>query len=68
MSDSISEDEILVLDLVGFFCPIPVHETRKLLDLSKSGTIVRVISDDPETKHDMPVSYTHLTLPTNREE
>ena len=43
MSDSISEDEIFVLDLVGFFCPIPVHETRKLLDASKSGTIVKVI-------------------------
>ena len=43
MSDSVSEDEILVLDLIGFFCPIPIHETRKLLDKSKPGTIVKVV-------------------------
>ena len=49
MSDSVSEDEILILDLIGFFCPIPIHETRKLLDVSKPGTIVKVICDDPET-------------------
>ena len=42
MSDSVSEEEILVLDLIGFFCPIPIHETRKLLDLSKPGTIVKL--------------------------
>ena len=62
MSDSVSEEEILVLDLVGFLCPIPIHETRKLLDLSKPGTIVKVVCDDPETKHDMPALCSRLNL------
>ena len=62
MSDSVSEDEILVLDLIGFFCPIPIHETRKLLDKSKPGTIVKVVCDDPETKHDMPALCGRLDL------
>ena len=62
MSDSVSEDEILVLDLIGFFCPIPIHETRKLLDKSKPGTIVKVVCDDPETKHDMPALSSRLDL------
>lgn len=62
MSDSGSEDEILVLDLIGFFCPIPIHETRKLLDVSKPGTIVKVVCDDPETKHDMPALCNRLDL------
>ena len=62
MSDSISEDGTMILDLVGFFCPIPIHETRKLLDASKSGTIVKVICDDPETKHDMPALCNRLNF------
>ena len=62
MSDSVSEEEILVLDLIGFFCPIPIHETRKLLDLSKPGTIVKVVCDDTETKHDMPALCSRLNL------
>jgi len=62
MSDSVSEEEILVLDLIGFFCPIPIHETRKLLDVSKPGTIVKVICDDTETKHDMPALCNRLDL------
>ncbi len=60
MSESISEDEILLLDLVGFFCPIPVHETRKALDRRKLGTIIKVICDDPETKHDLPALCNRL--------
>ena len=47
MSESIPKDGIILLDLIGFYCPIPVHETRKLLDKSESGTIVKVICDDP---------------------
>ncbi|MAQ05428.1 MAG: response regulator SirA [Euryarchaeota archaeon] len=62
MSESIPEDGIILLDLVGFYCPIPVHETRKLLDKSESGTIVKVICDDPETKHDMPALCNRLSV------
>ena len=41
------------LDLLGFFCPIPVHETRKALGEMQEGDFLEA------------VSYTHLTLPTN---
>ena len=60
MSESISENGVLSLDLVGFFCPIPVHETRKALDKSKLGIIIKVICDDPETKHDLPALCNRL--------
>ena len=60
MSESISENGVLLLDLVGFFCPIPVHETRKALDISILGTIIKVICDDPETKHDLPALCNRL--------
>ncbi|MDC1419112.1 sulfurtransferase TusA family protein [Euryarchaeota archaeon] len=42
------------LDLVGFYCPIPVHELRKLLLNSDDGDIIDLICDDPETLHDIP--------------
>lgn len=42
------------LDLLGFFCPVPVHETRKILKEMKEGELLEVIGDDPETLHDMP--------------
>ncbi|DAC33853.1 MAG: sulfurtransferase TusA family protein [Candidatus Thalassarchaeaceae archaeon] len=42
------------LDLIGFFCPIPVHETRKALSEMLEGEVIEVIGDDPETLHDMP--------------
>lgn len=41
------------LDLLGFFCPIPVHETRKALSEMSKGEIIEVVGDDPETMHDM---------------
>ncbi len=42
------------LDLVGFYCPIPVHELRKFLLSSDVGDIIELICDDPETLHDIP--------------
>ncbi|MED5231749.1 MAG: sulfurtransferase TusA family protein [Candidatus Thermoplasmatota archaeon] len=42
------------LDLLGFFCPVPVHETRKVLREMQKGEILEVFGDDPETLHDMP--------------
>ena len=37
------------LDLLGFFCPIPVHETRKALSEMQEGELLEVYGDDPET-------------------
>ena len=45
---------IRTINLVGFLCPIPVHETRRALENSNIGDILEVICDDPETVHDIP--------------
>ena len=42
------------LDLLGFLCPIPVHETRRVLKDCKNGDKIVVVCDDPETLHDIP--------------
>ena len=42
------------IDLLGFLCPIPVHETRRVLKYCEDGEIIEVICDDPETLHDIP--------------
>ena len=42
------------LDLLGFLCPIPVHETRRALGEMNDGEVIEVICDDPETLHDIP--------------
>ena len=42
------------LDLRGFMCPIPVHETRKAMMEEGFGVEMEVICDDPETLHDIP--------------
>ncbi|MDP6742524.1 MAG: GTP cyclohydrolase II [Candidatus Thalassarchaeaceae archaeon] len=46
---------MLTLDLLGYHCPVPVHETRKALEGMVDGAILEVIADDPETKHDIPM-------------
>ena len=42
------------LDLLGFLCPIPVHETRRVLKSCEQGDKIEVICDDPETLFDIP--------------
>ena len=42
------------LDLLGFLCPIPVHETRRVLKDCGHGDKIEVICDDPETLHAIP--------------
>ena len=42
------------LDLLGFFCPVPVHEARKSLDEMQEGELLEVHADDPETLQDIP--------------
>ena len=43
------------LNVIGFFCPIPVSEAKKALLTMKSGDVLEVLADDPETLHDMPL-------------
>ena len=43
------------LDVLGFFCPVPVAKTREALDDLKPGAVLEVLADDPETLHDMPM-------------
>ncbi len=43
------------LNLLGFFCPIPMHETRAALSSLEEGGILEVICDDPETLRDIPL-------------
>jgi tRNA 2-thiouridine synthesizing protein A len=42
------------IDLIGFLCPIPVHETRRVLKQCDEGEVIEVLCDDPETLHDIP--------------
>ena len=46
------------LDLLGFFCPVPVHETRKILKEMKEGELLEVVGDD--------LSLIHISEPTRR--
>jgi TusA-related sulfurtransferase len=52
----VSEEPLmLTLNLLGYHCPVPVHETRKALGGMEKGTTLEVIADDAETKHDIPL-------------
>ena len=50
----IGDDATMRIDLLGFLCPIPVHETRRVLKGCAHGDKIEVICDDPETLHDIP--------------
>ena len=43
------------LDVLGFYCPVPVAKTRITLEKLETGAILEVVADDPETLHDMPL-------------
>ena len=43
------------LDVLGFFCPVPVAKTREALEDLARGHVLEVLADDPETMHDMPL-------------
>lgn len=43
------------LNVIGFQCPIPVAELKKALQNMKSGDILEVLTDDPESYHDIPL-------------
>jgi TusA-related sulfurtransferase len=48
------------LNVIGFQCPIPVAESKKALQNMKDGDILEVLSDDPETYHDIPLLLMRL--------
>ena len=48
------DDATMRIDLLGFLCPIPVHETRRVLKGCAHGDKIEVICDDPEPLHDIP--------------
>ncbi len=47
-------DADFTLDVLGFHCPVPVHETKRALATMSSGEVILVMADDPETKMDIP--------------
>jgi len=40
--------------VLGFHCPVPVHETKRALATMDPGGVILVMADDPETKIDIP--------------
>ena len=48
------------LDVLGHYCPVPVSQARKALSKLDGGNVLLVISDDPETMHDMPMLIDRL--------
>tara|TARA_B100000676_G_scaffold300243_1_gene345604 strand:- start:166 stop:444 length:279 start_codon:yes stop_codon:yes gene_type:complete len=56
------------INLIGFLCPIPVHETRRVLKECKDGEIIEVFCDDPETLHDIPALCDRLGVILERVE
>ena len=44
----------VTLDVLGFHCPVPVHETKRALATMDPGNVILVMADDPETKIDIP--------------
>ncbi|WXG43779.1 MAG: sulfurtransferase TusA family protein [Promethearchaeati archaeon SRVP18_Atabeyarchaeia-1] len=41
------------LDLVGFYCPIPVYRTREETDKMRVGQVLEVLADDPAAEEDI---------------
>jgi len=56
------------INLIGFLCPIPVHETRRVLKECDDGEIIEVLCDDPETLHDIPALCDRLGVILERVE
>jgi len=43
------------LDVLGFFCPVPVAEAKQALSSMPEGSVLEVLASDPETLHDLPM-------------
>jgi GTP cyclohydrolase II len=54
--------EVHRIDVLGFHCPVPVHEARKALKTMDDGHVLELVSDDPETLHDIPALIARLNV------
>ena len=43
-----NKDATHLLDVLGFFCPVPVAEAKQALSTMKVGSILQVLASDPE--------------------
>ena len=50
------------LNLLGFFCPVPIHETRRAVEAADGESMFEVVCDDPETLLDMPALCDRMGL------
>lgn len=51
-----------ILNLLGFFCPIPINETRIALAELSEGDVIEVVCDDRETLRDIPLLCKRLNV------
>ena len=45
-----------VVDVIGEICPIPLIETRKALNVSKSGEIIEIMGTHDSSKEEIPMA------------
>ncbi|MDA8551493.1 sulfurtransferase TusA family protein [Candidatus Poseidoniales archaeon] len=43
------------LNVIGFFCPVPVAEAKRAFATMSSGQVLELLADDPEVMHDLPM-------------
>ena len=49
------KDATHLLDVLGFFFPVPVVEAKLALSNMEVGSVLQVLASDPETLHDIPL-------------
>jgi TusA-related sulfurtransferase len=50
-TDEIKEDAFI--DCTGFYCPVPLYETRKKINELGDGQILKLVADDPTSEIDL---------------
>ena len=53
MSTSTSKSPAKTIDARGLFCPEPVFRTKIEMERLKTGDMLKIISDDPESEEDI---------------
>ena len=53
---------MIVVDVVGLRCPIPVQRLRVAIR-ENPGRGIKLIGDDPESLHDIPALLERMSLP-----
>ncbi len=41
------------LDCVGLYCPVPIFEARKKINVMENGQVLKMLADDPGSEPDM---------------